>query len=670
MPVAEPTRAVFGNIAPWMQAVFFLLILGSLGVSAIHLAGMVRGWRAGAAGEWERRPRELLRRLLVEVLGQRRVRRRSLGGLLHAPLFAGFMLLALGTTLLFIADKGPAHFHRGAYYLAFELVMDLAGLAFLGGCALALYRRLAARPAALGHSLADLALLGLLLAVGITGFLLEGFRLGWDGTPAAVARWSPVGNALRALLAAGGPPAARAGHLAVWWVHVLLIAALFALWTRTRLLHAITGTLHLLVRPAAPMGALPTRTLAEMESSGRMGLVALEQLTGVQRLSLDACMECGRCEEACPAHATGKPLSPKAVVQDLRTALAAGDDRPLAGGVIAAETLWACTTCHACVGVCPVGIAHVPLIVDLRRHLVGEGQLAGPPAQALRRLAAQGSPHGQAANQRLAWAEGLDVPTTEQNPDFEVLMWVGCAAAFDPRARRVARALVLLLQRAGVSFAVLGRRERCTGDPARRLGEEILFQQLAGENGAALQGALNGREARTVVTPCPHCFNSLRHEYGDVVPRLDVRHHSQYLAGLLESGRLKVGPEPAARERVTLHDPCYLARVNGETESTRRLLAAAGADLVEMPRHGAGTFCCGAGGGRMWFEERPEQRVNRLRAAEAAATGARTLATACPFCLNMMTDGAAATEGEMRVMDVAELLLERLNGSDRRETAS
>jgi Fe-S oxidoreductase len=572
-------------------------------------------------------------------------------------------VLALGTTLLAIADKGPVNFHRGAYYLAYEAVMDLFGLALVAGTGLALYRRLAVRPESLGHQWSDLVLLGLLLAVGVTGFLLEAFRLHWDGTPPQVARWSFVANALAGGISAlAGDGGARTWHLATWWVHVALITALFGSFTHTRLFHALTGTLNLLLRPEQPAGALTSLSLVEVEETGKVGLIAPTDLTWQQRLSLDACMECGRCEEVCPAHSTGKPLSPKRLIQDLKQAMAApgAGTQPLSAA-IGSETLWACTMCQACVFECPVRIGHVELVAGLRRHLVGEGALSGPPAQALQRLGRQGNPFGQPARERLAWAAGLNVPTVEQEPEFEVLLWVGCAATFDPRAQKVARATVQLLQQAGVRFAVLGRNERCTGDPARRLGDDFAFQQLAGENAEQL-GVVSGRQRR-VVTPCPHCMNTLRHEYGEFGADLEVVHHSQFLAELVAEGKLAAAS--GSNGAATLHDPCYLARVNGETTHTRSVLGAAGLDLREMPRSRERTFCCGSGGGRAWFEERPDQRVNRQRAAEALATGAATVATGCPFCLNMMTDGVAATPGaeQVRVADIAELLWERVRSS-------
>ena len=301
-------------------------------------------------------------------------------------------------------------------------------------------------------------------------------------------------------------------------------------------------------------------------------------------------------------------------------------------------------------------IGHVDLISDMRRDLIGEGKLSGPPAKALQQISSQSNPYGRSNAERLAWAEGLDVPTAESNPSFEYLLWVGCAASFDPRAQKVARATVQLLKDSGVNFAVLGKEETCTGDPARRIGDEFLFQQRACTN----VETLTRRKVKKIVTPCPHCYNTLKNEYPQFGGHYEVQHHSTLLAELIDAGRLGNGTSNG--EPITLHDPCYLARVNGEVDATRAVIGATNdAQYREMPRCGKKTFCCGAGGGRMWFEEAPSQRVSILRSQEAIATGARTLATACPFCLNMMTDGMAGTQGgeNVKVLDIAELLLSR-----------
>jgi Fe-S oxidoreductase len=497
--------------------------------------------------------------------------------------------------------------------------------------------------------------LGLLLSLGITGFAVEALRMHYTQVQPDVAHWSIVGWLIDVtLLREIDVGTAQKMHLAAWWLHAILVAAFFATIPVNRFLHVITGPLNIAARPERPMGALVPLKIEEVEQTGRTGVHDLPDFTRQQLLSLDSCMECGRCEDACPATATGKPLSPKAVVIDLRNLMSSG------GGdvhrTIPDETLWACTMCQACVQECPVLIGHVDLISDMRRDLIGEGKLSGPPAKALQQIGSQSNPYGRSNSERLAWAEGLEVPTAESNPSFEYLLWVGCAASFDPRAQKVARATVQLLKEAGVNFAVLGNEETCTGDPARRIGDEFLFQERAQTN----IETLTRRKVKKIVTPCPHCYNTLKNEYPQFGGQYQVQHHSALLSELVGAGRLSNGRSDG--EPITLHDPCYLARVNGEVDATRAVIGAPNdAQYREMPRCGKKTFCCGAGGGRMWFEEAPSQRVSVLRAQEALATGARTLATACPFCLNMMTDGMAGVPGgeNVKVLDIAELLLSR-----------
>lgn len=658
----QATREVFGNIAPWMRVVFYALILSSMGVAAWRVWRRSRLWGIGQPNEarWNWRP--AVRRLLIYALLQKRVHRKSLGGLLHLLLFAGFLVLTVGTTLLFISHAGPVEFHRGWYYLIYELTLDAFGVAFCVGCVLALYRRALARPESLGHRGGDWYVLTLLLALGVTGFAIEALRLHYSQVETAVARWSFVGYGLDHLLLTGvSASAAQKAHLALWWLHTALVLAFFVSIPATRLFHIVAGPLHMAVRPERHAGALLPVTLEQVEQTGRIGASAIEHFARSQLLSLDACMECGRCQQACPALASGKPLNPRSLVIGLRDHLveAAGSSAQAApalhGQTVQAETLWACTMCQACVYECPVLIGHVDLISDMRRHLVSEGQITGAPADAMRKIGTFGNPYGRPNSERMAWAEGLDVPTVDAGGDFEYLLWVGCAGAFDPRAQKVVRATVELLREAGVKFAVLGTQERCTGDAARRLGDEFLFQEQA----AANIETLNAHQVRNIVTTCPHCLNTLKNEYAQFGGHYQVEHHTQLLARLVERGQLRPAAAPA--EPMTLHDPCYLARVNGEAAAPRQLLAGAQGNpgLREMPRHGAATSCCGAGGGRMWFEEPPQQRVSRLRAAEALGTGAQTLVTACPFCLNMMTDGMAGTPGgeSVKVLDVAEVLI-------------
>src|SRR5436309_7059761 len=651
----DATREVFGNIAPWMRVVFFCMMAVSIGWPVWKVWVRAKLWWKGQRGGFEHSWRVRIQQLIIYALAQKRVHRKSLGALLHLLLFSGFVVLTIGTTLLAIAYDGPYYFHHGLYYLGYELTMDVFGVAFIIGCLLAMYRRAYPRKPSLGHNRSDWWLLGLLLSLGITGFAVEALRIHYTQVQPDVAHWSIVGWLIDVTLLRGIDPArAQTLHLAAWWLHAILVAAFIATIPVDRFLHVITGPLNIAGRPERPMGTLVPLKMEEVEQTGRTGVHELADFNRQQLLSLDSCMECGRCEDACPATATGKPLSPKAVVIDLRNLMSVGGED--VHRTIHDETLWACTMCQACVQECPVLIGHVDLISDMRRDLIGEGKLSGPPAKALQWIGNQSNPYGRPNSERLAWADGLDVPTVESNPGFDYLLWVGCAASFDPRAQKVARATVQLLKNAGGNFAVLGKEETCTGDPARRIGDEFLFQQRAQTN----VETLTRRQVKKIVTPCPHCYNTLKNEYPQFGGHYEVQHHSTLLAKLVGVGRLSNGSSNG--EAITLHDPCYLARVNGEVEATRAVIGATNdAQYREMPRSGQKTFCCGAGGGRMWFEEAQSQRVSVLRAQEALATGARTLATACPFCLNMMTDGMAGVPGgeNVKVLDIAELLLSR-----------
>jgi Fe-S oxidoreductase len=461
------------------------------------------------------------------------------------------------------------------------------------------------------------------------------------------------------MFAAGGidQTAAPQWHFALWWAHAVLALGFIALMPYARLLHSIAGMLNLAIRDHV-LGVMQPVSVEEVEASGQIGVARLADFSYRQLIELDACVSCGRCQDVCPAFEAGKPLSPRNVVQDLVGAMnTLGTDHNVHGETIAAETLWSCTTCGSCAEVCPLGISPMRMITDMRRYLIGEGALRGSPAVALQKTDRAGNPWGMAAIDRLAWAAGLDIPLASEHSDFEILYWVGCAAAYDRRAQKIARSVVQLLQVAGVKFAVLGLEERCTGESARRMGDELLFQQLAQQN----IETLSGRNVRRIVAHCPHCVNSLRNDYSQFGGNYEVIHHSQLLAELLQSGRLRPAANGKSAQSITYHDPCYLARVGGVTEPPRDVLGgcingAAGATLVELPRNRRQTSCCGAGGGRMWFDDSPAQRVGQSRVREIAASKADTVAVSCPFCLVMLTDGLAAQQPGVQVRDIAEIL--------------
>jgi Fe-S oxidoreductase/nitrate reductase gamma subunit len=701
--IPMPTRTIFFHISPLGQALFYLLALLSAAVCLYGVYRRVRLWRQGRptppVKDWPAR----MKSLLVQVVGHRRTRRRPYAGKMHMGIFFGMLALFIGTCIVGVEHYGALLFgehwlYKGGFYLACKVTLDLFGLALLIGTVMALARRYTRRPPSVGHEPRDGAFLLLLLTATLTGFLLEGAGIAADPDRWPFAAFSPVGQLFAPPLK-GITPAAYA---ALWWVHVPLVLGVIAALPYGRWLHLFSIPLTIALQPDRPMGALEPIPLAQVEETGRIGLGAIADMDRWQLMSLDACMECGRCTDVCPAYAVGKELNPKRVVLDLRAAMeqkekgrgkreegkeknsdspspaersegirgeGAGGEGPAegsgvegAGGlevmgstdVISDESLWACTNCHACVRECPALIRHVDILDGIRRYRVAEGRLAGSAATMLRQLTSRENPWGLPASQRLDWTKGLDVPIAMPQDKREVLLWVGCASAYEPRAQKTIRALAQLLQQSGVRFAILGPRERCTGDPARRTGDEFLFQQLAESNIATLTEI----QAQKIVASCPHCFHTIKNEYPQFGGQYEVLHHTQYLAQLVEEGRLQLPPSYA--ETVTYHDPCFLARVNRETEAPRRLLNGAQAiPLLEVPRRESKTFCCGAGGGRMWMEEPPTQRPGVNRAQELLATGAKTVAVGCPFCKVMVGDSIAQVAGEQAppVMDVAEVML-------------
>jgi Fe-S oxidoreductase len=478
-----------------------------------------------------------------------------------------------------------------------------------------------------------------------------------------------------------------------WWANVLLVCAFLVYLPRSKHLHIATSFFNAFFRKLRPRGELPPMDL-EAEAA-RFGVKTIEDLAWKDLLDGFTCTECGRCQDACPAWATGKPLNPKTMIMGLREmsveaehgvplipglaelpfirpvdagASTNGLARPIVDSAIPYDAVWDCVTCGACVEACPVLIEHVDKIVGLRRNLVlEESRFPTELTGAFRAMEGQGNPWGQPASTRTDWTKGLpfEVPTVASLAaapggldDLEVLYWVGCAAAFDERNRRVARAFATCLDAAGIRFAILGQEESCTGDPARRMGNDYVFQILASGNVETLNRY--GMAERTIVTACPHCFNTIANEYGQLGGAFKVVHHSVFLQGLLADGRLRV-VEGGAAGPVTLHDSCYLTRYNGVVEAPRDILGSVpGLELREMERSGKQTFCCGAGGGRMWMEETRGTRINAERTRQALETGAATVVTECPFCMTMLKDGLADAQstngGVVSSTDIAEVL--------------
>jgi Fe-S oxidoreductase len=669
-----------------LEPVILLLLLAIVGGGFMQRTWLL--FKLVRLGQPVKRTDDLPRRLEQEVtvvLGQRKLLQRLGPGLMHAFIFWGFLVLL--TTILevggeVVSDTFALPFVGRTAWLGF--VQDLFATLVAVGIAMALYFRKVQRPERFTGSHLEEAdfILAMIFGIVLTlvGLNAVKIALGVAESPAA---WTPVSNLASLPFRGMGGSTLRLFRIVFLWSHIVLILGFLLYIPYSKHLHIITSFLNVFFSNTKARGKLRSLHI-DMErleeGEAKLGAATIEDLTWKEILDLYACTECGRCSQVCPAWNTGKPLNPKLLIMNLRDHLFdVGPQliraRKLDGqvetvalnpDVIEDEVVWDCTTCGACMQECPVNIEHIDHIVDMRRNLVmGESRFPQEAGLLLRNLESSNNPWGMGQQSRADWAEGLGVHVLKEGqPAPEYVYWVGCAGSFDDRAKAITRAVARVMQKAAVPFAILGPRELCNGDPARRMGNEYLFQELARQNIETLDGG----GVRKIVANCPHCFNTLRNEYPDFGGRYEVLHHTQLFARLLEEGRLK--PTEEVRELLTYHDPCYLGRHNGVYGEPRRVLdAIPGLEAVEMPRHAERALCCGAGGARMWMEERIGKRVNMERTDEAAATGADTMGVACPFCLIMLDDGAKAKGGTLQVVDVAQVVARSVGAERRAEVA-
>lgn len=649
---------------------FLLLAVFSLSYAGI---GFYRVYKAIVRGRPDSRFDHLLQRFsraLWIVLTQQSVfKKRPVISVLHALVFYGFVYYFLVNVVDVL--EGFFSFHaRAGFWNPFNLLADLLTAGVLVGIIGLVIRRLIVRPAdfifAPNVPVQEQVRAGIFRDSAIVaGFIIfhVGSRLLFKATQLAQEGsdpFHPVSSVFAGMFSGMSPGVVEGLNHVFWWGALGSILVFIPYFPRSKHIHIFMAPVNLALRKEKA-GVMEPMDFEKEES---FGAAKLEDFAWPRLLDAYSCIMCNRCQEACPAYATGKALSPAAIVINERYELnrilpsfSAGEQspRPLLEFALNEEATWACTTCNACVEVCPVGNEPMLHILDVRRERVlMQAEFPGGLKKAFTGMEGEGNPFGISPDDRLAWAEKLPfaVPTTEQNPKAEVLYWVGCAVSYDPRAQKIAQSLAEILTAAGVNWAVLGRQEKCTGDAARRAGNEYLFSQLATEN----VESLNALNPKLIVTTCPHCFHTLKNEYPQFGGHYQVKHHSEFINELLQSGKLRA---PAGSDgAVTFHDPCYLGRHNGVYDPPREVVKAMASNLKEPANSRNNSFCCGAGGAQFWKEEeRGSERVSTRRYRELKETGAKILATACPFCMRMFSDEAAKEEPEtaLEVLDIAEL---------------
>ena len=688
---SEVQREVFENIPSPLRLAFYTLIPLLILWGAVQLSYRVKNWERGAPDNRATTPKNFSKRMSDFRSGvyMQTLIREPGAGIMHGLIYFNFLILLAVTTVLEINHQVPEDlkFLHGDVYRGYALIGDLAGLGFLAGMVLAIARRYGPRSwrpyrIAIKSRPEHVVINGVLLSIGITGFGAEAFRIAREDLP-EYERWSIVGYPLAQLV--DGVGNLDGWHQAWWILHVVSFCAFLVIIPGTMLRHMFTSPMNMYLsdrdRPKGAMKAMPDLVSGE-STLETFGANTIDSFTWKQLMDTDACTMCGRCTSVCPAQATGKTLDPREIVLKTGEVMSRTGSPAVAPplGVleevqietdsvferITSEEVWACTSCKACDDICPVNIEILDKILDMRRYLtLMESDFPSELGQAFRAMENQNNPWALSQTNRADWAKDLDVPIIDGTEPLshEYLYWVGCAGSFDDKNQKVTQSMAKLLRRSGIDFAILGPAELCTGDSARRGGNEYVFQMLAQQNVATL----NGIGVKKIITQCPHCFNTLKNEYPQLGGNYEVVHHSQFLEWLIDQGRLDVS-DATLDERIVYHDSCYLGRHNDVYLSPRNVIGSLkGVQIVEAGRNGTKGMCCGAGGARMWMEENVGTKVNDERSLELIETGASRVATACPFCYVMMDDGVKGhgkEESEVRVADIAMHLLEAIENGE------
>ena len=725
--IETASREVLWNVSSTANVVLmYVLFFISLVIFANGFIQRLFLWKSGKAaserfGDWKKRAI----RIWEYVAKQKGVNRDKQAKIFHSLIVWGFLVLLFTTTMVFIDQDLGIKIYRGYFYLAVTVFSDLFGLGLIFGVIYAVHRRYIAKPDKLHNTLSASIILVLLALMCVQGFVLEGLRIHATTDPWAM--YSPVGLGFSKLFWGLSIPATKSLHFITWWVHTVTVFGFIAIFPYTNFLHIFSSSANLFFKDISrPKGALSEigdieLMMEDMATSDSddfsLGISNAKDLSWKQLLDMDACTSCGRCQDICPAYNTGKPLSPKWLMLDTKhhinslyvnskltessnffvkldqwlvkhitlptTSTTSSDqtrasrgtneavqraannlglnsEDPLSGEVLDENVFWSCTTCRACEEVCPVGVEHIDHIMGVRRSMaLMEGRIPSEAQQSLRAIETRGNPFGPTED-RSDWAKGLSVNFLESGQEVDLLYWVGCVSAYDQRKQSIAKSMVKILNASGLNWGILGNKESCTGDPARRLGEENLYQTQAKCNITTLSDV----KFKRIVANCPHCFNTLKNEYPEFEgfsSQIPVLHHSELIHELINSKKLSIDKQ--IEKSLTFHDPCYLGRHNDTYKEPREVLVQLGGKQTEMKDNKEKGMCCGAGGGHFWMDLKLGERVNVKRIKQAEETGADTVATGCPFCLQMLEDGVKLSEKEsnLEVKDIAELVAESIS---------
>ncbi len=698
MPEALPTREVFREFSFLMQFIFYVVSFGAMAVFGYGFYRRIQKYRKGRpAQRWNHLGQRIARAAGMMARNATIFKRDAYAGWAHLMIFWGFVILFIGTCIVAIDHDFLELFFgyrllQGTFYLWFSVLLDIFGVVFLIGLLMMMLRRGVMQPPQLDYTRVDREpgqydrtpfltddkiFLWLLFLIGVTGFLIEGFRIAADEMPPFEV-WSPVGWRIASVISAGS---AAALHVYTWWFHAVIVLIFIAYIPYSKAMHMLVDFANLVFTNDNAVRVLPRISEAEMKKG--MGYQQITDFTWKELLDFDSCTKCGRCHHACPARASGAPLSPRDLILDLRAYADSVIGKPewfhekfnggtqwpggkmngvkVAGDVIQPETLWACTTCMACVEACPVGIEHLTSIVQMRRHLVDQGNMEDSLQEALMNIGDYGNSFGQPERARARWTQGLDFKIKDVRKEHAEYLWfVGDYASFNTNVQALSRKVAAILHSVGVDFGILYEGEKNAGNDVRRIGEEGLYEMLVEDNLAVMRRARFDK----IFTTDPHSFNTIKNEYPEFGGNFTVYHYTGLLAKLIDEGKLKFTRK--LNYTVTYHDPCYLGRYNRETEAPRKVLRALGVNFIEMPRCRENTFCCGAGGGRIWMDDsKLTERPSEMRIREALALGnVDVFMVACPKDHTMYTDAVktSGNEGKIVVKDLIELVEEALQG--------